>query len=322
MRVDTLRGHPVLDSTHVINPAAIQVSGDRLYLKEGYVSSAPFVRVFRIGSWDEEWAFGRKGSGPAEFGSLSVELVPALNGDLWVYEFGRRQLTRLARYPDHGELVPDTFTVQFQPFHQRISRMAWLSADTLIGYVFNAERGIFGLISSDGELLAEIGGPPPGDERVPAHIRSQHYHGFVAVHPSGNRFAFALNRVSKLSIHGRDGDVITVADAPFDFESGYRYSGGVLVSTSEKRRAAYNDVVATNDRIFALFSGRAIATQGVGAIFVHEFDWSGNFLRVFRLKGSATSIAVDESGTNLFAYHPNPTPEVWQYSIPPTTEAR
>lgn len=316
VRVDTLQGETVLDSTQVIYPRDLHISGKRLFVLEH--SPPPVIRAFDVGNWEEILVFGRQGSGPGEFRN-AFRFVPSLRGDVWVFDRGLRRLTRIIRNSAEGLLALDTLTVRLD-FAEPVLDFAWISDTTLVAQgLFGNER--FGLLSSSGELLSEIGGVPPGDDRVPVRARNQFQWGWLAAHPEGTRFAHLRTRAGQVSIIDRSGQSIIAAKTPFDFECGYVYeveTGGLVVTRDQ--RTGYIDVDVTNRRVFALFSGRPYIRYGTNmyhGLFVHEFDWSGELRRVFRLELAAESIAVDESGAFLYASHPLPVPEVRRYALPP-----
>lgn len=316
VRVDTLRGETVLDSTQVMYPKSLHISGKRLFVLEH--APPPAIRVFDTANWEEKLVFGGRGSGPGEFQN-AFRFVPSLSGDIWVFDRGLRRLSRVFTNSVEGLLAPDTLTVRLD-FAEPVLDFAWISDTTLLAQgLFRDER--FGLLSSSGELLSEIGGVPPGDVRMSARARNQFQWGWLAAHPKGEKFVHLRTRAGQVSIFDSDGQLLSAAKTPFDFECGYVYEveGGVLVVTSDQR-TGYVDVDVTDRRIIALFSGRPYIGYGVNmyhGLYVHEFDWSGELHRVFRLELPADNIAVDESGTILYASHPLPVPEVRRYAIPP-----
>jgi len=71
------------------------------------------------------------------------------------------------------------------------------------------------------------------------------------------------------------------------------------------RRNAYRSCSATQDLLFALFSGRLDSAYEGGARqsgrFVHVFDWEGELRAVFELDRDIAVITVNSSGTALYA---------------------
>jgi hypothetical protein len=90
-------------------------------------------------------------------------------------------------------------------------------------------------------------------------------------------------------------------------------------------RFGFIDIVATNDRIFALFSGRtrneAPGRASYGQ-FVHVYDWEGRLSAVYRLGSEALSIAVSTDGRRLFAVQHDPLPAVVAYALPAEPQPR
>lgn len=83
-------------------------------------------------------------------------------------------------------------------------------------------------------------------------------------------------------------------------------------------RFGYVAVAATDDRIYALFSGRITAAFGREAPYgeyVHVYDWNGEMQGVLKLDRASVGIAVDPEGEALYATTEDPRPAVRAYSL-------
>jgi hypothetical protein len=95
--------------------------------------------------------------------------------------------------------------------------------------------------------------------------------------------------------------------------------GGPVFVQDPDIRFGYTGVTATSDHIFALYSGRSML-EAPGRAFLGSsvivFDWEGTPLAKLNFEGDALSIAVSESGEEVFLLFQSPAPVVVRYEVP------
>lgn len=301
--VDTISGTTILDSTRVETPYDLAVSGGRLFVLERF--PPPVLRAVRIGTWEVEDERGRRGEGPGEV-AAPWQVIVAPNGEPWIYDTRQERLVRLHRIDSAtGALAGDEETITLRGSGAPIMSMKWLTDTTFVAYgLFHSER--FGLFSVDGALLKEFGGVPEGPEAILVPFRNQYSEVEIAVHPSRQIFAAAMKNTGVIEIFDFTGERQVLVRTPFDFRSSFTFTstrqGRALGWNSDWRRG-YIDVVATEDQIFALFSGRSLKRYGSDAAYgryVHIFDWDGELQRILRLDMDAFKIAVEPDGSAIY----------------------
>jgi hypothetical protein len=101
-------------------------------------------------------------------------------------------------------------------------------------------------------------------------------------------------------------------------KAGGTFGGEVYMAPEEDMRFGYVRIATTDDRIYALFSGRSNRGSPRDAPygrFVHVYDWDGEFLAALELDNAALEIAVDPLGEELYATIEEPEPGVRVYSL-------
>ncbi len=83
-------------------------------------------------------------------------------------------------------------------------------------------------------------------------------------------------------------------------------------------RFGYVDVDATEETIFALYSGRTLedfrSSASLGE-FVHLFRWNGTFQAAYQLDTPVLTVAVEPAGRHLYAIRHEPEPAVITYAL-------
>jgi hypothetical protein len=150
--------------------------------------------------------------------------------------------------------------------------------------------------------------------------------------PDGTRIVRFHREVGRVEYLSPAGDLVLAARVPYKFEQVLQPDGGangrVNWARSWNQRVAYNACVATNDYVFALFSGRHardfkppskyFPSEANVYEFVHVFDWDGNLVRVIQLEGGTWwSMDIDPKTMELFGIVDDPAPGVVKFDLKP-----
>jgi hypothetical protein len=139
----------------------------------------------------------------------------------------------------------------------------------------------------------------------------------VALQPDGHLAVLANRHLASIELVDLEGATTTTVPGPVALPDGSGPPGLEAV--------AYVDVTATATSIFALFSGRDVATFKRRASFgncVHVFGWDGTFQRGLRLDGDVVAIAVTEGGSAIYALRHEPRPALLRFDLPVVRLAR
>ena len=270
---------------------------------------------------------GREGSGPGEFvNALSIFGRPGHPGELWIHD------TRLDRIvPVQGEAFrgtarrADAFgpAVTLQPGIV-VESPRWLDDTTLVALnpMLASGEQRFVRFGADGVRRATMGGPAPEARGRwgSSFVRQQAWGGEMAVHPSRPVFVLASRYAGRLESFDRNGVLQVKFRVPHEFDPDYvPADDGINMTRGDDFRFGYLDVAATEQHVYALFSGRLHREDGREAERgdqVHVFDWQGNLLRVIRLDTPIGRLAVDPARAALYGLRHDPYPQVVTFSLP------
>lgn len=318
-----VKGTVLTDTNALAMPGDIAVIGQRYLVVLDWLGD-PAVVIFDARTGALRRAFGRTGKGPGEFtGPWSVvpDISPARPDRFWVYDIALRRLTRV-------DLESDFRAPHLVGRHMitltadaTITGPLWID-DTLIVSAGFFEGGRVAQFDSRGRMLRTVGPSPPGDGMIPVHVRQHAYQVTATTRPTHDLIALATRHADRLSILRPDGELVAAAERPFGFEPRYEVAQGIhgpIMGSGDDLRFGYIDVTANERSIFALFSGRTrkgFPGRANFGNYVHVFDWHGRLQRVIELDSDALSIAIDDSGRNLYAVRHDPLPAIIGYVLP------
>ena len=295
-----LKGRLLSDAPAIGRPNRLHLAEGRLWVADRY--SDPGLHVLDAETGTLILSVGRRGEGPGDFHRSPTSLHSRTDDDgaVWVWDSSFQRLTRFEPIAP-SEYRHEIITLQGG---EQVRRLVWLTSGEMIGTAYSAPKR-FQIFFRDGEFLhsaqGELLGPPTASttERLEATAAG------IVVQPWPKRgFVIAHVYSSRIEYYDADARLVRLAKVPFPwgpvFDEG---PGGELVFNN--RRSAYRGCSATEEYLFALYSGRPDSLQerdwAQSAEFVHVFDWEGNLRAVFQLDRDIGVITVDSSGTTLYA---------------------
>lgn len=333
LRPRLVRGTVLNASDSLQYPTELAVVGEYLVALNEY--RTPVGYLLRRSDGALVRTFGRDGQGPGEFMSAwSVDPVPGAD-EFWLYDPALRRTTRISV----GQVLRGAPAREY-PSVQLTSDgvgtdLTWLGDSLMVAPGF-FKRGRLGYFDAGGSLLREAGEVPQGSEGTPAHVRQHGYQSTLEPNPSRTLLALGTRHADQIEIYRPDGTRVALGRGPFRFDPRYEVGtrgGQPALAVGDELRFGYVDLAATEDHVFALFSGRRQGdyrgTANLGE-YVHVFDWSGRFLAELRLDAPVIHIAVDPGTMTLYASRPDPSPAILKYplgegpltSLPPGPTAR
>lgn len=301
----------------------LAVLGDKLVVIDAYGDSA--IHVVRRADGEPLQHFGRRGQGPGEFdGASSVDPVSGRDDAFWVFDTALARLTLVELTSDNGVATAnrDVF-INIQAEASVIDVVSIGDGFVSTGF-FSVGR--LGRFDAEGKLIETVGEvPETSTGTFPAAVRQQAYQPTLQPNPSRTMLVIGTRHSDQLEIYQADGTPVQRVDGPFRFEPADfdMAQSGEQVTMVEgiELRYGYVSVAATDDRIYALFSGRTNAAFEIEAPYgeyVHVYDWDGELHDVLKLDRASLGIAVDPHGEELYATTEDPQPAVRVYSLPKT----
>lgn len=300
-------------------PTEISVVDNHLVIVDRYAEQT--VSWLDRATGDVIRHFGRHGEGPGEF-AAAKSIVRDLHdpSTFWVFDVGLTRLTHIdpSRTDSAHSPVWPALTIRSSA---PVMDLAWLPDGSLLATGFFAE-GRLARFDRQGNVTGVIGAIPTTDIAAPPSVRQHAFRSTMTLSPDGSRIVLASRYAGLIEIFNTDGSSQRKAASPFQFVPRFEVrtsSRGPIMASPSDTRLGYLDLATTNERIYALFSGRTRAGYPGRANFgeyIHVFNWSGEFLHALELDAEVIAIAVDESASTLYAVRHLPSPAVLVYSLP------
>lgn len=310
-----LASEVLLQDERLGQPQALAVVGEHLVVLDAFKD--PAVHVLRRADGTRLGALGRDGSGPREFRHpRAVEADFRQPGRFWVFD---SQLGRLTRIDLDGDsaVVGGAMLLRSD---QLPSSPVW-AGDTLILAAGLFSGGRLGRFDGAGRFTGTVGTIPGGGD-VPRPVAQHAYTGTMVARPDRSRFALLTRHADRIEIFGAGGEPLSVGRGPQGFEPVYSFrtiGGSPSMTTGDDLRFGYISAAATNDAIYALYSGRArgeLRGYADYGTWLHVFDWDGELVRILKLDAYLLGIAVDPEGTTLYGTRLYPEPAVLRIPLP------
>lgn len=168
-------------------------------------------------------------------------------------------------------------------------------------------EGRYRLAAFGSERTACFGAYPQGDSEIDAELLPTAYvNSRLAMKPDSSRFVCVNSNCGILEINAISEDsIVRVAQVAYHYPDvvGNR-SGNMAVAAIRKSNInGFFDVACTDDRIYALYSGRSYDEAGLNienCDFLIAFDWSGNFVGALHLSPALRTICIDRESGMLY----------------------
>lgn len=319
LEVVALHGSVLNASDRLGLPGAIERAGDYLVLTDGVGEAA--LHVIDRTTGKIRGSFGREGEGPGEYRApRSIDPEPGENA-FWVFDIGLQRLTHIELRDGLPAVKPADSEVLTLRASAPTTDPIRLQGGRLLALGFFPD-GRLAEFDGAGSLLRTVGSLPPNPERIPPSVLQQVYQGRMKARPDRQLLAIGTRYAGFIEIYGADGTLARRVSGPLSV--GLRFqvqetAHGPVMASGEDLRFGYIDVAATQDRIYALFSGRTRAGfpgRANYGEYVHVFNWEGEFLEALHLDADVLAITVDEQEGALYAVRHLPVPAVLRYEWP------
>jgi hypothetical protein len=262
-------------------------------------------------------SFGKKGKGPNEMiGAWKIDTDISYNNHFWVYDLVLKRITEFSI----DSLLPNKFITlkEGAPYNPVI-----VSNNLFISPGLGLFNGRLAFYDSVGLILREVGVIPPGlEEKTPIPIHQDAYQSRLKKTPDGSYVVLAVRFADQLEIYKSSGDMMKRIYGPKKSNPVYNVkSDGVnpiMVLNSKKAIMGYIDVSLSQNKIYALYSGRNLNEYKENASYgntIHVFNLNGNLLNVYKTEEDLIGIAVDVNDTKMFAIQHKPKVLILTYNL-------
>ena len=320
LAVYQLQGRTLLDSDVLGSPGALAV-GTQYLLVSDDKASHPLLVLDRVSGAIVRHA-GAVGSGPRELRGGERLDFKAGQDEGWLVSVLSQSLV----YAHLDSLVatgmPSDRKIQ-SDWSQGVvlNATVWTDHDSVVGSGLLAVGG-FAVFDASGAYHNSIGGDPPDQEDASISVRNQAWNATLRVSPDGRHFIAAFDNADRLDIY-EGGTLKKVVRGPEFFDPIYLEDdaggGAQVLALLPENRYGYADVTVTNERIFALFSGKERDATSRGTqwgSYILAFDWTGRPFGKLTAPGSPCVIAASSDNRDLYAIYLSPAPHIVHFPLP------
>jgi hypothetical protein len=189
-----------------------------------------------------------------------------------------------------------------------INEPQWISDNLFVCVSFLSHKERFYVVNKDLTEFKPVFNPQFSfDDNLPPFLMNDIFSSLIHVKPDKKKVVLAGRYLDCIEIYNADGSLTKLLKGPeknfkFEYNKGRSFGNGVLVKSPESRRA-YICLRSTNDRIYALYSGkeRRDTSNYSTSNIIYTFDWEGNLLKKYVLNCQIDSFDVDESTQTIYA---------------------
>ena len=316
LEVRRVSGRVLAQGEFLGRPGRVEQFGDDLVVLDDLGEAAVHIISARDGR--RVRSVGRRGGGPGEFRSAwAITRDPADPRSAWVYDVQLGRLTRVNLATAGNATNPEIINLIGGP---NASQPLWVHDTLLVTPNFSADARL-AYFGRDGRFRRSAGVAPSDNRGTPVSVLQQAWMGKLASHPSGDRLVLATQYADQLEIYAADGSMLKKVRGPFRFDPLFKVANAAGMATmtfEDGIRMGYSDVIATDEQIFALFSGRTREGYGGNSPFgryVHIFNWEGDLQHILELDADVISIALSEDGRSLYGVAETPEPVIMAFDL-------
>jgi len=261
-------------------------------------------------------AAGQEGQGPMEMQyPYSIDAFDGPSPKVWVYDF---ELGRFSSF-DLGPQGPKPGrTVRIQA---SLAQPVWTAGNEVLSNgLFPAEVLRHYRVDGATARLDRIAAKSPFADVGPEagiHVNRT----TLALSPERNRIALGFHLSSRIHFYDSSGRLLKSLGGPRPVTPRYRVlwdprNKVKRVVPAPETRFGYLDMAASDDFVFALFSGRSqrqYEDRAAMANEVHVFSWDGDLVAILTLTQEINRLTVDRSDGTLFGSREMPFPAVVQF---------
>lgn len=141
----------------------------------------------------------------------------------------------------------------------------------------------------------------------------------IAVAPDGRRLVQGFWFAPRINIYDESGTLLHAISGPSGITQAFseqQVHGEVRMKYLPQTTRCYIAITATDQYIFALFSGRTIKdSRAVNGAQIHVFSWDGNLTHIIYLDRPVAAVVVSRDGSLLWGLQREAPPAIIEYDI-------
>lgn len=264
-------------------------------------------------------SFGIKGQGPGEWIHPEKIHFHGMN-NVYCYDVGTSGLKTFNLNNACNQILSSTIlkgsflTYDIMPI-----------SDSLFAINGYYENSMFRTVNNKGRIIDRSEAYPYKDEEeksIPDDFRSLAYQGTMRAN-GRQQFVFVTSQARQIYLYRvtSDGKLIKtgeIIDSYAQYKPDYSTKGSYSVAFDSKVPESYKDLIASDKYIYALYSGRTFNDYKLSCNeckLLYVYDWTGKFVRLYKLDVPVTYICLNEQQNKLYAIANIPDPALVSFDL-------
>lgn len=180
----------------------------------------------------------------------------------------------------------------------------FLNSTSVVGVGFFDKRFVILDLASN-EIISKGGDFPHSEKNLgQIDLLPMVYQGYLAVHPTGDKFVFGTRVSTNLDIAKyENNEIISIAKFHLE-ETKYtgQSDGRISVNYSPENNHGFLSISVNEKYIYALHSGEKYSQSIDGSNKIYVFDWDGNPIKELNLDRTVSIISVSPDNSKIIAY--------------------
>lgn len=199
--------------------------------------------------------------------------------------------------------------VRFESLDYRYYQVIPTALGTYIG-TGPYKKGLFAISDSAGQLINAVGEQPYRDEterKIPELGRAMAYQGKLLASLKGDRLVNAIYTSPMIYFYQLSPTGVTLVNSFIECYPEYRPDLGdnsYASAMNRNNKLGYMDMVATEQYVYALYSGKSTAEAGLSAFCgnkIRVFDWNGNLQKEYIFDMDISCFCVTPDDRTIYA---------------------
>ncbi|MEG0889888.1 MULTISPECIES: BF3164 family lipoprotein [Bacteroides] len=311
----------LLNDSMVHRPVRIALHDSVLFSVDAAYSDGFIVRVFSADNGAYQGSLFHRGNGPNEV--LSVDDITFSNDYFWAYDITSQKWIG----NDFGDIFnkkanTDKRVVDFKSLsYMGVNDPQWIQKGFVANNLFQYKER-FSFYTSKGKIINSVFNPKfHFKESFPPAVLSDIFSTHLTVTPDQKKMILVGRYLDVIEIYNTDGQLIKLLKGPkenldFKFDEEKSMQNSVLIKSPESSRA-YLKVRATQERIYALYSGKEKRDKEHYSYSknLYVFSMEGEPIVKYSLDVPIIDFVVDEARHKIFAVAGSPESELVSFAM-------
>jgi hypothetical protein len=296
--------HSIVNNKFIGNPVRITFIDSLLYVVDKSLDSV--IHLFDVKNNIYMGLRIGRGQGPGEL-VTSGYIYPSPDGKfIWVYDLTLRRLVKYDKINFKKKSIKVIENIRFTK-DISIRNPRWITDSLFVCTRADSykERFLF--------FDKHLNSKPVYNPRflfkrnIPDFVLNEIFSVLLNIKPDRSKIVLAGGYFDCIEIYSSNGELLNLLKGPEnEFRFHYnkqRTNDTKRVIKSDESKRAYIGLVCTNERIYALYSGkeRRDKTDYSNSNIIYSFDWNGNPLTKYELDCQIIAFDVDENNRKIYA---------------------